>query len=490
MAGAPLRVLFATPECAPFVKTGGLGDVSGALPRALRRRGLDARLMLPAYPALASAAREAAEGIELPPLGALPAARLVPARLAEDLPAWLLECAALYDRPGGPYQDASGNDWDDNALRFAQLARAAARLGSDARLPWRAQAVHCNDWQTALAAAYLAFAQAPRAATLLTVHNLGFQGIFPAGCFDGLGLPAASFSPAGLEYHGNVSFLKAGLVYADAVATVSPTYAREIQSAPLGFGLEGVLQARRNPVEGILNGIDLAEWDPATDPWIARRYDAETLDAKAENKAALQARAGLALDPGVPLIGVVSRFTSQKGVDLVLEAAGAILAMPAQLVVLGTGEALLEREFARLAAAHARQASVTIGFDEPLAHLIEAGADLFLMPSRFEPCGMNQMYSQRYGTLPVVRATGGLADTVVDCTPQALADGTATGFVFREAKAGALSAGVARALAAWRDPPLWRRLQRKAMARDFGWEASARRYAALYDRIINPVSGA
>jgi starch synthase len=480
MPAEPLRVLYATPECAPIVKTGGLGDVSGALPRALRRLGIDARVLLPAYRGIAPVAGRVSESIALPATAGLPEAKILPFTAAEDLPGYLVHCPALYDRPGSPYQDPSGKDWEDNALRFAQLARAAAHLGrGEAALSWRAQVVHGNDWQVALAAAYLAYAPRPHAGTLVTIHNLAFQGIFPAERFPALGLPPESFSIRGLEYHGQVSFMKAGIAYADAISTVSPTYAEEIRRAPLGFGLEGLLAERGNVLTGILNGIDTGIWNPATDPRIARRYDAETLEKKAENKAALQSSSGLALEPATPVLGIVSRFTEQKGLDLVLEAAERIVSLPAQLVALGSGDSKLEEGFARLARKHPEKVRATIGFDEALAHRIEAGADLFLMPSRFEPCGMNQMYSQRYGTLPVVRATGGLADSV--------ADGL-TGFTFQEPSAPALLAAIERALEAYRNAELWKRLQRQAMAREFGWEASARRYAALYAQIMQPVS--
>jgi starch synthase len=480
MTGSALRVLFATSECAPLAKTGGLGDVSGALPRALARLGHDVRVLLPAYPALAGVPRADEQAIALDAMAGLPPARIVPARLPGGVAAFVLECPALYQRPGGLYLDPEGRDWPDNALRFAQLARAAAFLGrGNGARRWRAQVVHANDWQTALAAAYLAYSPRPRAAVLFTVHNLAYQGLFAAQCFESLGLPPEAFSISGLEFHGKVSFLKAGLVYADAISTVSPTYAHEIQHPPLGFGLEGVIAARRGALHGILNGIDTELWNPASDPWIARRYDAETLEAKAANRAALRAQLGLAEDDAAPLLGIISRFTEQKGLDLVLAAAERILALPAQLAVLGSGERDLEHAFLQLARAHPGRVAVTVGFDEPLAHRIEAGADIFLMPSRFEPCGMNQMYSQRYGTLPVVRATGGLADTVEDGV---------TGFVFREPQAEALVAAIVRAVAAWRDPALWRRMQRQAMARDFGWERAARRYGALYAQIISPIS--
>jgi len=479
-----MRVLFATPEYAPLVKTGGLGDVSGALPRALRRIGVDVRVLLPAYPALREFVAQSRDPVALPALAGMPAARIVHATLPGEVPAHLVDCPALYDRGGGPYQDAGGRDWDDNAIRFALLARAAASSASWP-LEWRAEVVHCNDWQTALAPVYFAHASRPRAATLMTVHNLAFQGIFPAAAFSGLGLPAETFSVGGLEYYGKVSFLKAGLRYADALSTVSPGYAAEIRQPALGFGLHGLLAERSAVLSGILNGIDVELWDPARDPWIARNYDARTLETKAENKRALQERTGLAPDRSLLLVGVVSRLTEQKGIDLVLEAADRILQLPAQLVILGKGEILLERALVALARAHPERVSVRIGFDEPLAHRIEAGADVLLMPSRFEPCGMNQMYSQRYGTIPVVRATGGLVDSVTDCTPATRDDGTATGFRFAEARAADLVRALERARAAWRNRDLWRALQRSAMARDFGWDAGARMYAALYERIAS-----
>ena len=340
--------------------------------------------------------------------------------------------------------------------------------------------LHCNEWQTGLAPAYLHHASGACAATLLTIHNLGFQGIFGPELVAALGLPPDSFHPDGVEYYGKLSFLKAGLQFADAISTVSPGYALEIQSEPLGFGLQGLLAARKDRLYGILNGIDTDLWNPTTDPLIASHYSADTLGAKAVNKSALRARLGLASTADVPLFAVVSRLTEQKGLDWLLEIAPRLLALPAQLVLLGSGDPELERGFAALAQSHPRAASATMGFDETLAHLIEAGADAFLMPSRFEPCGMNQMYSQRYGTPPIVRATGGLADTVVDCTPATLADGSASGFVFREPSAAALLAAVTRAAGAWRDGATWRALQRNGMARDFGWNASARRYAGIY----------
>ena len=341
----------------------------------------------------------------------------------------------------------------------------------------------CTVWETAFAAISRGNGAGARAATLQTVHNLAFQGIFEPQLVAALGLPAESFTPEGAEYYGKLSFLKSGLQCADAITTVSPSYAIEIQSEALGFGLQGLLSARRDHLYGILNGIDTALWNPATDRAIARRYDAGSLAGKGVNKSALQQRLGLAASSAVPLFAVVSRLTTQKGLDWLLEIAPQVLALPAQLAILGSGEPQLELGFRALARSHPGQVSTIIGFDESLAHLIEAGADAFLMPSRFEPCGMNQMYSQRYGTPPIARATGGLADTVVDCNPATLADGSASGFVYHEASAPALLATLRRAANTWRDKDGWTVLQQNGMARDFGWQASARRYAAIYAQL-------
>jgi starch synthase len=350
-------------------------------------------------------------------------------------------------------------------------------------LPWRAQVVHCSDWQTGLAPAYLAFAQPPRAASLFTVHNISYQGIFAPELAHELGLPPASFSPEGVEYYGRLCFLKAALYYADAITTVSPTHAREIQTEEFGFGMHGLLARRSDHLSGILNGIDTALWDPSADPLIARRYGIHTLPEKIENKRALQASMELARDDHVPLLGIVSRLAPQKGVDLLVEIAATLIGLPAQIAIQGVGEGLLQRELLALARAHPGKIAVRIGFNEPLAHSIEAGADIFLMPSRFEPCGMNQMYSQRYGTPPVVHATGGLLDSVVDFSPATLADGRATGFVFGGSGAADLQAAIQRAVKVYRDQPTWRALQRNAMSKDFGWNSSAERYLEIYKRI-------
>ena len=491
-AAAPLRILFATPEIAPWVKTGGLGDVSAALPAALAEAGIEVRVLVPAYPALVAAFpdRVALAGIDEPGGQLLPAtlSRVV---LRPRLELLLLECPACYERLGGPYQDRSGHDWADNALRFGLLSKVAALLAStESPLDWTPDVLHCNDWQTALAPAYLRYGLEPACATVTTVHNLAFQGLFAPSLLGALDLPAAAMAINGVEFHGRISFLKAALQHSDRITTVSPTYAVEICEAEHGFGLDGLLRHRRDrragDLVGILNGIDAAEWNPATDRAIAAQYDASSLDAKRVNRAALATRLGLEVGDDTPILGMVSRMTRQKGADLVIDAAPMLIARGARLAVLGSGEHPLERAWRALAAAHPARIAVHVGFDEPLAHRIEAGADLFLMPSRFEPCGLNQMYSLAYGTPPVVRATGGLADTVVDCTPQSLADGSANGFSFGPPTTRALLGAVERALAAWRDPALWRRLQRNGMTRDWSWRTAARRYAELYRSCAAP----
>ncbi|HXU43335.1 MAG TPA: glycogen synthase GlgA [Burkholderiales bacterium] len=463
-----MRILFVTPECAPLTKTGGLGDVSAALPAALRQLGLDVRQLLPGYNDVLSGTMGATEIARLHVLG-------FDLRLLESGPFLVIDCPTLYRRDGGPYQDAAGADWGDNALRFAVLSKVASLLaGIQSPIGWRPDCVHCNDWPAALAAAYLAFDAGAAAASLVTVHNLAFQGNFDAALLGRLGLPARSFSVDGLEFHGRLSFLKAGLAYADAITTVSPSYAREIQGETFGCGLDGLLRQRRESLTGILNGIDTALWDPAADPLIAAPYDAARLEAKALNKQALQFQLRLKVDAQVPLIGVVSRLTHQKGSDLLADTLDDLVAIPAQLAVLGKGEARTEEALRAAAARCPGRVGVRIGFDEGLAHAIEAGSDIFLMPSRYEPCGLNQMYSQRYGTPPVAHATGGLIDTI---------DDGKTGFLFAQPGADALVAAVRRAIDLRRDAGRWREMQRRAMQRDFSWSAAARQYAALYSRL-------
>ena len=482
-----VRVLFAASEIAPWVKTGGLGDVAAALPPALRRSGVDVRMLVPRYPALISAFPDAPVIAELSDLGgALPQSRLRETVTPDGVPLLLLDCPALYERPGNPYLGGDGRDWHDNAIRFGLLSRVAALLGGGANpLPWQAQVVHCNDWQTALAPSFINYqsGSASRAATLVTIHNLAFQGLFGRHTLAELGLPQHAWAIDGVEFHGHLSFLKGGLQHADWITTVSPNYAREIQTDAEGMGLAGLLRWRSECFTGILNGIDTAMWNPATDAYLSARYDAATPEKKAANKVALQQRLGLEQRDDLPLLGVISRLTRQKGIDLIPLLEMDLAALPVQLAVLGGGEAAFEQAFVRMAEDYPGQFAVNIGFDEGLAHRIEAGADIFLMPSRFEPCGLNQMYSLRYGTPPIVRDTGGLADTVVDYDPASVVNGktrSANGFVFRDATVAALLAAIRRAIDAWSRPNIWRQLQTNGMSADFGWSEPARHYAELY----------
>ncbi|WP_313070296.1 glycogen synthase GlgA [Melaminivora sp.] len=474
-----MKVLFATPECAPLVKTGGLGDVSAALPPALARLGHDVRVLMPAYGSLPARGRLA--GIHrVPAEGPWPEAQLLELEPTDGGPSLLLlACPQYYARPGAPYGPPGGGDHPDNAMRFGLLSRVAALLGTP-RSPcgWQADVVHANDWTCALAPLYLAQwreAGMAVARSVVTLHNLAFQGLFPMALCDALDIAVQHRGMQGVEFWGQLSMLKAGLQFADAITTVSPTYAREIQQEALGFGLDGVLRERSGVLHGILNGIDTQLWNPATDPLIAARYDAASLERKALNRTALRQRCGLADGAPGPLFGLVGRLTRQKGVDLVLGGAERLLAQGAQLVVLGSGDADLQQALHALARRRPGRVHVATVFDEPLAHLIEAGADCFLMPSRFEPCGLNQMYSQAYGTPPIVMHTGGLADSVTDAEA---AEGT--GFVMREHSQAAFDAAVQRACTAWRSVARWRQLQQNGMRRDFGWDAPARAYEAVY----------
>lgn len=475
----PTAVLFVTSEMAPWVKTGGLGDVAAALPAALRREKLDVRVLLPFYPEMRRAFPNAMVLAELPRLApALPPSRLLAAD-ADGLPLLLLDCPELYLRPGSPYLDGSGVDWHDNGIRFGLLSRVAALLGQDASpLGWRPDVVHLNDWQTALAPAFLHYT--PGAASVVTVHNIAFQGCFDRSLVHGLGLPEQAWRFDAVEYHGQLSFLKAGLQLASRLSTVSPSYAREIQDEHFGYGLAPLLRYRRGQLQGILNGIDVEVWNPAASAAIVSPYAANRLTLKQKNKMALQREMGLHETNDRPLFGVISRLTHQKGLDLLLALGDRIPQLPAQLVVLGSGDRSMEAGFRELAERHPGQIAVKLGFDEQLAHRIEAGADCFVMPSRFEPCGLTQMYSLRYGTPPIVRATGGLADTVVDVTDHTLADKTANGFVLDGDTPHALWNAMERARRAWRDRRLWRCIQQNGMRRDFSWKNAAREYVGLY----------
>ncbi len=486
----PLQILFATPEIQPLIKTGGLADISASLPAALRELGADVRVLVPGYPAVLTGAWGIQSLYWFKDFYGFGEVHLLSATLPETgIPLIVIDYPAFYTRGGGPYQDEHKEDWPDNALRFALLSRMAAFLASeDSPLDFRPGIVQCNDWQTGLTPAYLHFMPGKKPPTVMTIHNLAFQGIFPPQVCADVGLPPESFAVAGVEYYGNLSFLKAGLFYADHIATVSAHYAWEIQRDPLGFGMQGLLHHRREQLTGIVNGIDIQEWNPLSDVNLAHNYDDGKLEGKAANKKVLQSQLGLTVAPDIPLLGAVSRISYQKGLDLLLEIAPALLAEPVQIVILGTGDAALEQAFTKLAHQHPGQVAAVIGFDEKLSHRIEAGIDLFLMPSRFEPCGLNQMYSQRYGTPPVVHATGGLVDTVTDTTKETLRDKTATGFMFDKPSGAALHDAIQRALACYRDRKTWRQIQRNGMRRDFSWSHSAAQYLALFHSLLEKPS--
>ena len=479
-ASDPISVLFVTPECAPLVKTGGLGDVSAALPAALRKLGVDARILLPGYPAVLAADPSATELARVAVLDR--GVRLLDSHLPNGVPLVIADCPDLFAREGGPYQTDAGSDWEDNALRFGVLSRLAALLGSnESPFDWLPDVVHVNDWPTSLAPVYLRHLNEPHAATVVTIHNLAFQGNFSPSDASALRLPRAALGSDQLEYWGKVSFLKGAITCADAITTVSATYAREIQAKEQGMGMDGVLRSRFRDLHGITNGIDTDEWDPLKDPHLSSPYGPLTLERKYPNKLALKRRLGLAGANERPLLGMVSRLTQQKGVDLIVGATDALLAMGAQVVVVGVGDRDLVAAVKTQAVRHPGDFVVVNEFDEALAHQVEAGSDMFLMPSRFEPCGMNQMYSQRYGTPPIANATGGLVDTIEDDTRSDTAK--PTGFLMGDTTSGALELAAQRAIAAWKDQRRWRSIQLNGMSKDFGWEESARKYVEVYRKI-------
>ena len=478
-----MRVLQVAAEIFPLVKTGGLADVLGALPQALIGRGEDVRLLLPGLPAIAEAVLERRRVVEIGPcFGAARVALALGRMPGSGVPVYVVDAPYLFERFGNPYQDADGVEWSDNAQRFALLGWVAAHLASgELDRAWAPEVVHAHDWHAAMACAYLAAHPMRRAASVFTVHNLEYQGLFPSGDFGLLGLPARFMAPGGLEYYGRLSFMKAGLVYAQRVTTVSPSYAREIAMPEFGSGLDGVIRDRGSAVSGVLNGVDRSVWDPAADGALPARYSPDDMAGKARCKQALQAECGLLPGDAAPLFGVVSRLTPQKGLDLLLGALPALVERGGQLALLGSGDAALESAFAALAARHPGRVAVRIGYDEGFAHRLIAGADAVLVPSRFEPCGLTQLYGLRYGTLPLVRRVGGLADTVIDAGDGAATDEAATGFVFADATPAALGAAIARAIEVFStEPARWQRMVRFAMAQDFSWDEAAQQYRALY----------
>ena len=479
-----MRVLYVTAELYPWVKSGGLGDVAAALPPALAAQGADIRLLLPGFPGFLDAFSGIADAVRLRTPFSAERIRVALAALpGTGRLAYLVDQPALYDRPGSAYADPGGRDWHDNLGRFGLFGWVAAALARGADPGWRPDIVHGHDWHAGLAPAYLAAEPAADRAvhTVFTIHNIAYRGLFPATLFPYLGLPADFFSIEGIEFYGDLSFIKAGLFYSGRLTTVSPTYAREIQTPAFGWGLDGLLRRRADALSGILNGVDPQVWDPEHDPALPRAYGiADAAAGKAAAKSALQARLGLAAGGDRPLFGVVSRLTPQKGLDLVLEALPGFVESGAALALLGAGDGDLEAGFAAAATAHPGHVAVHIGYDEELAHLIVGAADVVLVPSRYEPCGLTQLYALRYGALPLVRRVGGLADTVVDATAVTLADGTATGFTFDVASPQALRAAIERSRNLFAERAVWQRMIGRAMTRDFSWAAAARQYLALY----------
>jgi starch synthase len=512
-----IRVLAVASEIFPLVKTGGLADVTGALPLALRSLGgnppplthaapvtnRDERTarsampgnragiagtyagvttMVPGYPTVLAALTGAVPVHRFPDLFGGPATVL--AGTAGSLDLLVVDAPHLYGRAGNPYLGPDGQEWFDNSVRFAGLGAAAAALGTGIVPGLAFDIVHAHDWQAAMAIVYLHFHNGPRPGSVLTVHNLAFQGRYPASLFPRLGLPAQAFTLDGMEHQGDVNFLKGGLSYADRITTVSPTYAREITGINNGMGLDGLLRYRAGVLSGILNGIDDTVWNPETDTLVPARYGPGKLANRTINKVALQQRMGLDEAPDALLVGVISRLTSQKGLDMLVDQIDRLVPNGMQFAVLGSGEPALERAFVAAAEWHLGSVGCVVGYDEPLAHLIEAGSDALLVPSRFEPCGLTQLYALRYGSIPVVSRVGGLADSVIDANEAALSAGVATGIQFWPTTPEALEEALHRLLSLWRDRPTWERMQRNGMAADVSWHASAARYVALFQSLL------
>ena len=482
-----MRVLFATSEVFPLIKTGGLADVSGSLPTALQNLGVDIRILMPGYPAVLNKLTNLQAIATFDNLPVIHNAALMMGTIAEtQVKVMVIKSAHLYEREGGPYADANGLEWLDNPVRFGILSKVAAILsGPNSPITdWQPDIVHCNDWQTGLTPAYMKLVEHSQAKSIISLHNMAFQGCYAPGWLSTLALPSTNFTIEGFEYHGQLSFLKAGIFYANAVTTVSPSYAKEIQTAAFGFGLEGLLSKRGNEIKGILNGIETDEWNPEADPHLVKNYSATTLAGKKLVKAALQEKLGLHIDASAPLLGVVSRLTHQKGLDMLVPILQKLVDAGCQLALLGSGESALENAFRALAVSNPTKVSVTIGYNEPLSHQIMAGCDMFIMPSRFEPCGLNQLYGLAYGTPPIVNATGGLADSVVDTNIITFKNKTANGFVMSEASPTSLLSCIKQALNVFNnDANAWKQIQKNGMTQNLSWDKSALEYLAVYQTL-------
>ncbi len=471
-----MRALFVTPEIDDFISSGGLGAVAAALPRAMRAFA-DVRVFIPGYRSVLQALPTLEIVGQCEAIAELPACSIARTKTGDDMVVYVLLCPALFDRTGGPYGNAEGEDWADNDMRFARFASAAAALAAGkVDKNWSAELVHCNDWQTGLVSAYLAW-QDIKIPSLLTIHNLAYQGLFDRSSLQRIGAPEGAFHIGGVEFYGKVSFLKAGLVYASYLTTVSETYAREITTSEHGCGLEGLLAARSNKAQltGILNGID-GSWDPTVCPELPNPFGPGDWDAKGANAEHVRKEFGLALSRG-PLFGLVARLVHQKGVDLVLAAADAIVQSGGQIVVTGRGEPMLEDALRQAQRRRPDAIAAAIRFEGGEAKRIFAGSDFTLMPSRFEPCGLSQMYAQRFGSLPIGHQTGGLNDTIVDGE---------TGFLFSRPSTESLLGAICRAFATFKQTNRLNRMRAQAMARPFGWESAASRYSALYEKLLQP----
>ncbi len=482
MARAPVTVLSAASECWPLVKTGGLADVAGALPAAVAPHGVEMTRFIPGYPAVLKALGRKRLLHHYESLLGAPA-RILAAK-HDGLPILVLDAPAYFDRPGGPYSDGTGLDWPDNGLRFAAFARAAADVATGRAGGKAYDVLHAHDWQAGLAPAYLVYdapaARRPR--SVMTIHNMAFQGYFGADFFSRLELPQSAWSIEGVEYHGGVGFLKAGLMLADAITTVSPGYAQEIRRPEFGMGLEGLIEGRQDRLSGIVNGIDPAQWNPVNDPALVESFSAATLERRAANKRAVEAGFGLESGDG-PLFVVISRLTWQKGMDVLIEVIDHLVGLGGRLALLGTGDAAIEAGLHAAAVRHPGRVAIRIGYDERLSHLMQGGGDAILVPSRFEPCGLTQLYGLAYGCVPVVARTGGLGDTIVDANLAAIQSDAATGILFSPLDYQGLAHAISRAVHLFADRGVWQQVQRRGMAADFSWSRSGRAYAQLYARL-------
>jgi starch synthase len=478
------KILFCSSEVYPLIKTGGLADVSGSLPHALKKMGHDIQIILPAYQTVLDNLKHPAKTCLKTSILNYPVTLKQTTLPGTRVPVLLVDCPELFKRPGNPYLDETGEPWPDNASRFMVFNRIICSIALNrCGLNWQPDIVHCNDWQTGLVPALLEEEQ-QRPATVFTIHNLAYQGIFDRSSFEKLQLSEYFWHYERLEYHNQFSFIKGGLVYADRINTVSPNYALEIQTPEFGHGLEDLLQHRRDRLSGIINGIDTRIWNPGTDSYIEEKYNRKNIAGKKLNKHALQKKYTLPVNDDVLLLGLVSRLAEQKGIDMLLTVIPELIKRPLQLVILGSGDKTYEEDLLKATTRFKQQIAVTIGYDESLAHLIEAGADVFLMPSRFEPCGLNQMYSQRYGTLPLVTPVGGLSDTVVNTTEETLKHETATGFVMDTLTAKALLTTIDQVLSYFQDKSIWSSIMKTAMKQDFSWEKSADQYTQLYQQAV------